>query len=98
MSQLFSLGQIVTTPGIQELNLPELVLSGLLNRHSHGDWGNISEPDATQNLLGVQTQGMIMSAYPIDPKLPNTDHGDNCIWVITDPGHATTTVLLPDEY
>lgn len=88
---IFHPGRIVMTQGaVQALeksgDLPEM----FLDRHVSGDWGNIPAEDIPMNQEGVKDKGMILSSY-------KTSAGDR-IWVITDPGHATTTLLLPEEY
>lgn len=88
---IFHPGMIVMTQGA----ISALQKSGdppemFLDRHVSGDWGNIPAEDIPMNQEGVKSKGMIMSSY-------NTSAGDR-IWVITDPGHATTTLLLPEEY
>lgn len=61
-----------------------------LARHFNGDWGDVPEEDAKQNDQMKNEDGMILSAYMTVP-------GDK-IWIITDPGHEVTTILLPEEY
>lgn len=87
---LFSLGVVVGTPGAGAL-LRRLGISPLLLicRHAVGDWGQIDPADRGLNEAAIPNQGRIMSVYRF---------GSDVVWVITDPGHETTTVLLPEEY
>lgn len=61
----------------------------LLDRHFFGDWGNLDAHDAAANNAAVDTKDMILSSYLTRAGIK--------IWVITDPGHETTTILLPEE-
>jgi hypothetical protein len=89
---LFSLGQIVATPGaLSALGDDGTSVEDLLNRHVTGDWGELCEEDRQENELSI-TQGFrILSAY----KLPRTGVK---LWVITEADRSATTLLLPDEY
>lgn len=87
---LFSTPRILITPGAQRVisragDDPRV----LLERHFFGDWGELDESDALFNHRGVLTKGMILSIY-------YTTDGQK-IFVITDDGHVTTTILLPEE-
>lgn len=88
---LFISARISITPGAQDA----IEAGGedprkLLDRHFFGDWGNLSPDDAAMNNAAVSTKDRILSSYL-------TKDGRK-IYVITDPGHETTTVLLPEEY
>ena len=85
----FNLGQIVITSNAEAALTPEDVSTALL-RHSRGDWGDVCAEDKQINERGVVNQGMILSSYPSVKGVT--------FWVITDPGHAVSTVLLPDDY
>ena len=61
----------------------------LLNRHMNGDWGNVSDEDAEANDEAVVSGDRLLSSY--------TMRGRE-VWVLTETGHDTTTVLLPSEY
>ena len=80
---------MVITANAQAALTPEDV-STALRRHSHCDWGDVCADDAKVNERGVVEQGMILSAYQSDK--------DAKFWVITDPCHEITTVLLPEDY
>lgn len=88
---LFRSPNIVMTPGAEKaLKEANQEASEFLKRHFEGDWGDIDKDDAKANNESVKSGGMILSSY-------KTKKGEK-IWVITDPGHEVTTVLLPEEY
>lgn len=87
---LFSLGQLVATPGALTL----LAEAGenpaeLLARHQSGDWGGVSTEDARENELSVERGWRIVSSYPV---------GAGWIWIITVADRLSTCLLLPQEY
>jgi len=87
--QKFNLGRIVITSNADAI-LPQAdVKTGLL-RHQRCDWGDVCTEDRKVNERGVLEQGMILSVY-------QSGNGVK-FWIITDPGHEVTTVLLPDDY
>ena len=89
---LFSLGQLVATPGaLSALGEDGTSAESLLQRHVTGDWGELSEEDRQENELSVKEGFRILSAY----KLPRTGVK---LWVITEADRSVTTLLLPDEY
>lgn len=88
---LFSLGQVVATPGaLESLKVAEQDPQELLSRHITGDWGNLDEADKQENKFSVENGFRILSAYilPTDTK----------IWIITEADRSATTLLLPSEY
>jgi hypothetical protein len=91
MSQKFSLGDVVATPGaleaIQESNEEASVY---LDRHVRGDWGIVNAPDASLNDTALRDGARIFSAYLLQSGVR--------IWIITEADRSATTVLLPDEY
>ena len=87
--QRFNLGQMVITANAQAVLEPDEVSQALF-RHSRGDWGNVCAEDAQVNERGVHDKGMILSSYESAKAVK--------FWVITDPGHKVTTVLLPEDY
>ena len=89
---LFSLGQVVCTPGaLSALGGEGSRPDALLARHVIGDWGDLSEDDKCENALSVEQGFRILSAYT----LPRTRVK---IWIITEADRSVTTLLLPDEY
>ena len=97
---LFSLGQVVATPGALEL-LEQFGVnaSDLLHRHENGDWGELGVDDKRSNDEALQDGSRIFSAYRIG-------RADDKLWVITDATDATddfgvrrvTTILTPRCY
>ena len=88
---LFSLGQVVGTPGaLQALVAAEQNPSELLTRHVTGDWGDLVDEDKEENELSVEKGFRIFSAYKLQTGVK--------VWVITEWDRSTTTILLPEEY
>lgn len=88
---LFSLGQLVWTPGAQELftQLEKSPLE-LIQRHVAGDWGDMDEEDKKLNTEAIDAGERIFSAYQLDES--------NKVWVITEADRSVTSILLPSEY
>lgn len=93
----FSLGDVFATPGFVKacgsMDVVETRSLELICRHAVGDWGDICSEDSLQNDYAATSKGMILSAYTIPAATGRTVK----IWVQTDPGHETTTILLPSE-
>ena len=88
---LFSLGQVVATPGALEALLEaEQEPVEFISRHVRGDWGNLVEEDKRENELAVEKGLRVFSSY-------ETSKGQK-IWVITEWDRSVTTLLLPSEY
>ena len=84
-----NLGQVVMTANaLDVLTLDDV--NAALSRHRCGDWGDVCLEDRQTNDRRCQELGMVLSAY-------DSAKGKR-FWVITDPGHLVTTVLLPDDY
>lgn len=87
----FSPGQIVATPGalaaMEEHQCSPLTL---LARHLSGDWGAVPIEDAQLNDQALQSDGRVLSSYPLG--------GNTRIWVVTEWDRSVTTLLLPEEY
>jgi len=84
----FSLGQLVITANARTRLDPVDVQQGL-SRHAAGDWGEVCPEDAASNDHGAKHGGTILSVY--------RSRGER-FWIITDAGHAVTTVLMPGDY
>lgn len=88
---LFSLGQLVATPGAlsacEEARADPLFY---LRRHVRGDWGDLGDEDKTANDTALTTGARILSAYTLTT--------DERLWIITEADRAYTTLLLPIEY
>ncbi len=88
---LFTLGQVVGTPGaIQALEQAGQDPLALLTRHLGGDWGELDEEDKAENDFSVKHNLRILSAYTLETGVK--------IWVITESDRSATTFLLPSEY
>ena len=94
---LFSLGQVVATPGALNQTHP-VWMANCLARHMQGDWGSVCEEDAATNNEAVRVGLRVLSAYPIDAQQPCKGYGDNTLWIITEADRSVTTFLLPNEY
>lgn len=88
---LFSLGQIVATPGVLEaLEKTGQTPNEFIKRHVSGDWGSLDAFDVEQNNAALVNGGRLLSAY-------NLSDGTR-IWIITESDCSVTTALLPSEY
>lgn len=89
MEEKFNLGKIVMTCGSMALDYNEV--EKCLAKFKTGDWGNVPESDRLLNDEAVLEKGQIIDSYYDEIKKKK-------FWIITDDGHETTTVLLPEEY
>jgi hypothetical protein len=89
----FELGQIVITPGAEEvIEKSGQDFSFFLQKHCAGDWGDLDTEDKAQNEQALSHGGRVMSSYKtlLSEK----------IWVISE-GHGedrVTTILTPSDY
>ena len=61
-----------------------------LQRHAHGDWGELEIEDVAENEFSLLKGLRLLSAY-------NLKDGTR-IWIITEADRSATTLLLPAEY
>lgn len=106
----FQVGQCVATPGaLALLEKTEFSAAFLINRHLHGDWGDVCKEDAELNELALKDGSRIMSVYRLvtPEKLKATSRSKRSelpsLWLITgaaaDDGiRRCTTALLPGDY
>jgi hypothetical protein len=88
---LFSLGQVVATPGaLTALQKAGQQPQEFLARHLQGDWGDLCEEDRQENALSLDRGFRLLSRY-------NTSAGE-ALYVITEADRSVTTILLPEEY
>ena len=88
---LFSLGQVVATPGaLTALQKAGQQPQEFLARHLQGDWGDLCEEDRQENALSLDRDFRLLSRY-------NTSAGE-ALYVITEADRSVTTILLPKEY
>ena len=91
MKPLFTLGQVVATPGaIEAIEASGDSLSSYLSRHQSGDWGEVDAHDRRENQLSLEQGFRLMSVYSLSTGVK--------IWVITEADRSSTCVLLPEEY
>lgn len=88
---LFSLGQVVATPGALELlEQHSKAASEFLARHHSGDWGDVlCDEDKELNDDALKDGSRLLSAYNV---------GNDKLWIITEADRSSTSVLLPSEY
>lgn len=85
---LFPLGEIRMTPGAEAILTP-LHLTEFLQRHQHGDYGEIEPEDDHQNRRGLAQCGMIMSVFQ--------SADGTAYWIQTHGIRSHTLILLPGE-
>ena len=96
---LFSLGQLLVTPGA----LSTLEASGVhplalvLGRHAVGDWGDLCQEDRALNTHSLANGMRIFSSYKLTRSTCDGTTNE-AVWIITEADRASTTILLPSEY
>ena len=91
MKPLFTLGQVVATPGaLTAIEASGDSLSSYLSRHQSGDWGKVDAHDRNENQLSLEQGFRLMSVYSLSTGVK--------IWVITEADRSSTCILLPEEY
>lgn len=83
------LGDVCITRGVRE-NFASTFVVFCLTRHRLGDWGSLDDEDKQTNNRALTDGNRILSAY----FAPNGEK----LYVITERGRTSTTVLMPDEY
>lgn len=95
---LFLPGEVAITSGFVNSfgsqDIAESVAIKLVDRHISGDFGVICGDDVIANQKAIANRGLIFSKYEVGTANEKTVK----VYVITDPGHSGTTVLLPSEY
>ena len=88
---LFSLGQIVATPGaLRALAESKETAAPLLHKHVQGDWGDVCGEDKAANNHALSDGDRLLSSYRLQSNVK--------IWIITEADRSVTTILLPEEY
>ena len=94
MGDKFAMGHLVMTAGVAELGAANESFAKFvrksLQRHSDGDWGDLSAEDVVENEYALGKQLRLLSAYE--------HNGLPKIWIITEADRSATTVLYPEEY
>lgn len=85
----FRCGQLCVTPAVLK-KLAPMELISLINRHRSGDWGDISEHDASVNEEALRHKERVISWY-------TASTGEH-IMIVTEADRSVTTILLTDEY
>ena len=88
-SETLPLGQTVITANALDRVHPADV-DQALQRHAHGDWGNLSADDKAENGLSLKEGFRLLSAYE--------DRNGTKFWIITEADRSLTSVLLPEDY
>lgn len=89
----FALGKLLMTANAQhhldhQALPPQQLIHQWLNRHQHGDWGNLCAEDAALNNDALTYGGRLFSVY---------DLPEQSIWIITEADRSATTILLPED-
>lgn len=88
---LFSLGQIVATPGaLEALEQAGQTPLEFLTRHVRGDWGDVCEEDAEANEDALRNNERLLSIY-------KTKLGVK-LYCISEWDRSLTTLLCVSEY
>lgn len=66
-------------------------------RHTHLDWGDISDADKHANDVGLTNKEKLFSSYKIPEELQERFY-DSKVWIITEYDRSKTTILFPCEY
>jgi len=85
----FNPGRLMITPNARD-TLPRGSVDAAINRHLHGDWGDVDKSDGRVNEDALKYGGRLMSVY-------HTPDGVK-FWIITEADYSATTVLLPSDY
>lgn len=90
----FPTGRLVATAGIDAEIKRNPAFSDFvgqcMQRHIHGDWGDLTQEDKKANDAALKEGNRLLSAYEQKP-FPK-------IWIITEWNRSVTTVLFPEEY
>ncbi len=88
---LFSLGDVVITPGaLAAFVAANAYITPYLAHHQQGAWGDLDPDDIRANERALKTGARLLSAY----QLPD----GTTIWMITEADRSSTCVLLPSDY
>ena len=76
-------------------------LTGCVERHASGDWGDLDPDDCRLNdLAAARHDERVLSRYQLPPGHTN-DAPDDAVWIITDDlgdTESPTTILWPSDY
>ena len=85
----FHPGRMMITRNAKDM-LPRSEVNAAIDRHLHGDWGDICKSDRQVNEKALKDGGRLLSVY-------HTRDGV-IFWIITEADYSATTVLLPSDY
>lgn len=85
----FNPGRLMITRNARE-TLPRSEIDAAIDRHLHGDWGDVCESDGKLNDEALRSDDRLLSVY-------HTADGVK-FWIITKWDRSATTVLLPSDY
>ncbi|WP_256345015.1 hypothetical protein [Pseudomonas gingeri] len=90
--ELFALGELVMTQGVEALIQQGLLdIAPYLDRHLCGDWGELSGSDRAKNERAVLTGASLFSEYEVDVGAVKK------LWIVTSADRRFTSLLLPVE-
>jgi hypothetical protein len=92
MTNKFELGKHVISGDLMKWaaeNNTYIALIACWQRHAEGDWGDVSEFDASENDRDVECGGLLLSAYEIKGRR---------ILILTEADRSLTTIMFNDEY
>ena len=96
---LFSLGQLLATPGalatLEAFGVHPLAL--VLGRHVVGDWGDLCQEDRALNNHSLSHGMRIFSSYKLTRSTGDGTTSET-VWVITEADRAASTILLPGDF
>ncbi len=88
---LFSLGQVVATPGaVAAFAATGERITRYVAMHQCGQWGQLDPDDIRANEDALKCGARLLSAYHLRDATK--------IYIITEADRSSTYVLLPDEY
>jgi hypothetical protein len=91
MKPKFPPGQVVATPAaLRAITEAGQTPAEFLERHVHGDWGELDEEERQENERSLEDDCRLLSAYRL--------RDETKIWIITEADRSSTTILLPEEY
>lgn len=83
----FRHGRVVMSSRVSDLvQQRQLNVLPYLQRHLHGDWGEVSAVTQQANEAALRTKDQLFSAYVIDRELK--------LWIITEADRSVTALLL----
>jgi hypothetical protein len=88
---LFSLGDVVITPGaLDAFKATGERITRYLAMHQCGEWGQLDRHDIRENEYALKHGLRLLSAYHLQDNIK--------IWIWTEADRSSTCVMLPSEY